>query len=200
MTSTPGASTVTALVQNQDEHNTALIPYTFQATDDFGCTYDTTVTVHVLASHHPTCCIEPTPIVAAGNIRPCSNSTTLTVTNGLSDTNNTGEWTYTSNNGGIATFSNPTSPITSVTVNIYGDYTFTWHEYYGGNFSCAGEASVNVNFARQMDATVFRGLCCSYSSFSIPDAYSGCSENRRKQLTTLCFLQAELKNLLSTSS
>jgi len=160
-------STATAAVQNSDPDNMAQIPYIFSATDNFGCTYDTTVTVHVLASHHPTCCIEPTPIVAAGNIRPCSNSTTLTVTNGLSDTNNTGEWTYTSNNGGIATFSNPTSPITSVTVNIYGDYTFTWHEYYGGNFSCAGEASVNVNFARQMDATLTSVSSCCRSAAMI---------------------------------
>lgn len=166
MNPTAGA-TATAAVQNPDPNNMAQIPYTFSATDNFSCTYDTTVAVHVLASRDPSCCIEPTPQVNAGNIRPCSNSTTLMVTNGFSGPDNTGEWTYTSNTGGIANFTNPTSLNTSVSVNIYGEYTFTWHEYYHGNHSCTGEASVTVNFARQMDATLADISSCCRSAAMI---------------------------------
>jgi len=153
MTSAPGSGTATAVVQNPDQHNASLIPYTFQATDNFGCTYDTTVAVNVLASLDPSCCIQPTPHATAGNTAPCSNSTTLSV-GGFSMDGNTGEWTYTSAAGGTASFTAPNSPTTSVSVNVYGDYTFTWHEYYQGNTSCTGESSVNVNFARLMDATL----------------------------------------------
>jgi len=151
MTAAAGSATATAIVQNPDEQHSSLIPYTFHATDDFGCTYDTTVTVNVLASRDPSCCVLPTPNVTAGNSAPCSNSTTLTV-GGYSDDGNTGEWTYTTTSGGIATFTAPTSLTTSVSVNVYGEYTFTWHEYYQGNHSCAGEASVTVHFYRQMNA------------------------------------------------
>ena len=159
-------STASAVVQNSDPNNMGQIPYTFSATDNFGCTYDTTVTVHVLASLDPSCCIQPNPTVSAGNTQPCSNSTTLSVS-GYSADGNTGEWTYTSDNGGVAIFTNATSLNTTVSVNIYGNYTFTWHEYFQGNYSCTNEASVNVNFAQQMNATLVDVSSCCRSTAMI---------------------------------
>lgn len=146
-----GNTTAHANVQNSDTQNAALIPYTFTATDNFGCAYDTTVTVYVLSSRDPSCCIEPSPIVTASSTTPCGNSITLSA-GSFALPSNTGQWTYTG--PGTATFSAENAPQTNVTVNVYGDYTFTWHEYYQGNANCTGEASVNVNFAMPMDATL----------------------------------------------
>ena len=50
-----GMSSVTTTVQNSDPDNWAEIPYTFSATDNFGCTYDTTITVHVKPAMHEDC-------------------------------------------------------------------------------------------------------------------------------------------------
>ena len=146
-----GSATATAAVQNPDADNWSEIPYTFTVTDNFGCQYDTTVTVHVKPAHHADCCIPPTPVANAGDTQPCGNSTTLDA-GSFAFPVNTGEWTYTG--PGTATFSSPTQPQTTVTVNVYGDYTFTWHEYYMGNQTCNGEASVNVNFARPHNPTL----------------------------------------------
>ena len=161
-----GSADATAVVQNPDQNNWSLIPYTFSATDNFGCTYDTTITVHVKPAHHADCCIEPTPSVTVtsnGGVTtcnpsatpvstsPCGNAATLSA-GSFAYPQNTGEWTYTG--PGTANFTAPTQPITDVTVNVYGEYTFTWHEYYMGNETCSGEASVTVNFAREMNATL----------------------------------------------
>ena len=157
-----GSADATAAVQNPDPDNWSLIPYTFSATDNFGCTYDTTITVHVKPAHHADCCIEPTPTVTAGSTSPCGNSTTLSA-GSFAYPQNTGEWTFTG--PGTATFSAPNQPVTDVTVNVYGDYTFTWHEYYMGNETCTGDASVNVNFAREMNATLSPvNNCCRSAS------------------------------------
>ena len=162
-----GSADMTAVVQNPDPNNASLIPYTFSATDDFGCTYDTTLTVHVLSSLDPQCCIEPTPTAATSNSQPCGNSVTLTSNNGQFCVNgNTGEWTYTG--PGTATFDHQHEPSTTVTVNAYGDYTFTWHEYYQGNTSCNGSSDVSVNFARVMDATLAPlTSCCRSASMMV---------------------------------
>ncbi|MBO7481378.1 MAG: hypothetical protein J6T63_04615, partial [Bacteroidales bacterium] len=130
-----GSADATATVQNPDQENWSLIPYTFSATDNFGCTYDTTITVHVKPAHHADCCIEPTPTVTAASTNPCGNSTTVSA-GSFAYPQNTGEWTYTG--PGTVTFSAVNQPITDVTVNVYGDYTFTWHEYYMGNETCTG--------------------------------------------------------------
>ncbi|MBO4875524.1 MAG: gliding motility-associated C-terminal domain-containing protein [Bacteroidales bacterium] len=153
-----GSANATATVQNPDPDNWSEIPYTFSATDNFGCSYDTTVLVHVKPAHHSDCCIEPTPTVTASSTTPCGNTITLSA-GSFAYPSNTGQWTYTG--PGTATFTAPTQPQTDVTVNVYGDYTFTWHEYYMGNETCTGDASVNVNFARRMNATLASvGNCC----------------------------------------
>ena len=162
LTGQNGSANATAAVQNPSQDNWSEIPYTFSARDNFGCTYDTTVLVHVKPAHHADCCIEPTPSVTAGSTSPCGNSTTLSA-GGFAYSQNTGQWTY--EGPGTATFSAPTNYNTDVTVNVYGDYTFTWHEYYMGNETCNGEASVSVNFAREMSATLDPvSNCCRSAS------------------------------------
>jgi gliding motility-associated-like protein len=151
LTGQNGSANATAAVQNPDQNNWSEIPYTFSATDNFGCTYDTTITVHVKPAHHADCCVEPTPTVTAGSTTPCGPTTTLSA-GSFAYPNNTGLWTYTG--PGTATFDDPTNYATGVTVNVYGDYTFTWHEYYMGNETCTGDASINVNFAREMRASL----------------------------------------------
>ena len=146
-----GSINATAVVQNPDQENWSVIPYTFSATDNFGCTYDTTVGVHVRPAHDPRCCIEPTPVVTSTNSSPCGDNTHLSA-GSFAYTGNTGHWTYTG--PGTATFTNIDEPNTDVTVNVFGDYTFTWNEYYLGNETCNGSASINVNFARPMNATL----------------------------------------------
>jgi len=148
-----GSANATAAVQSpyDDDHTWAEVPYTFSATDNFGCTYDTTLVVHVKPSHHADCCITPIPTATASDLSPCTFTTTL-VANEFASPGNTGEWTYTG--PGTATFADVNAPETRVDVNIEGEYVFTWHEYYLGNQSCTGEASVNVNFARAYRATL----------------------------------------------
>ncbi|MBO7481134.1 MAG: hypothetical protein J6T63_03390, partial [Bacteroidales bacterium] len=126
---------VTDRPQNPDQDNPALIPYTFSVTDNFGCTYDTTVTVYVLPAGDPSCCVAPVPEISVSDAMPCGNSVTLTASD-FDLQGNSGEWTYTG--PGTVTFSAVNQPITDVTVNVYGDYTFTWHEYYMGNETCTG--------------------------------------------------------------
>ena len=150
--------------QNTDPDNPALIPYTFSVTDNFGCTYDTTVTVYVLPAGDPSCCITPVPEISVSDTMPCTNSVTLTASD-FDLLGNTGEWTY--RGPGTATFGDINQPQTEVSVNVYGDYTFTWHEYYLGNLGCSGEASINVNFAQQMDATLSSVDNCCHSASPI---------------------------------
>ena len=145
-----GSGSATAVAQNTDENNWAEIPYVFTATDDFNCAYDTTLLVHVKPAHHEDCCRTPFPTADASELEPCGFSTTL-VANAL-EGSNTGEWTYTG--PGTASFADVNASETRVEVNVIGDYTFTWHEYYMGNQSCTGEASVTVNFARPYNATL----------------------------------------------
>lgn len=142
---------VTDRPQNPDLNNPALIPYTFSVTDNFGCTYDTTVTVYVLPAGDLSCCITPVPEISVSDTMPCTNSVTLTASD-FDLLGNTGEWTY--RGPGTATFGDINQPQTEVSVNIYGDYIFTWHEYYMGNRGCSGEASITVNFAPETDATL----------------------------------------------
>ena len=143
--------TITDRPQNPDPDNPALIPYTFSVTDNFGCTYDTTVTVYVLPAGDPSCCVAPVPEISVSDAMPCGNSVTLTASD-FDLQGNSGEWTY--RGPGTATFGDINQPQTEVSVNVYGDYTFTWHEYYMGNHVCSGEASVTINFAPETDATL----------------------------------------------
>ena len=55
-----GDSYATAIVHNNDTNNWREIPYTFSATDNFGCTYDTTIIVHVKPAMYEGCDSTPT--------------------------------------------------------------------------------------------------------------------------------------------
>lgn len=50
-----GDSYATAIVHNSDTTNWREFPYTFTATDNFGCSYDTTIIVHVKPAMHEDC-------------------------------------------------------------------------------------------------------------------------------------------------
>ncbi len=128
------------------------IEYTFYATDNFGCTYDTTLTVTVRDFTHPECCILPEP-----SIRPlpeliCSNRTNLSVEN--VPNGNIGEWSVVAYPNGddvnnVVTFANPNSPNTQVTIDGWGTYTFRWDEHYLGRDDCNGFAEITTTFRQQ---------------------------------------------------
>ncbi len=126
--------------------------YTFSATDNFGCTYDTTLCLTVLDYTNTNCCVTPTPTIASIPNLICSNRTSLSAQNVPNA--NTGEWTVVAYPNGddvnnSATFANPNSPNTQVTVNGWGTYTFRWTEFYVGRDDCSGFAEVTTTFMQQ---------------------------------------------------
>lgn len=128
------------------------VPYTFYATDNFGCTYDTTIYVTVRDITDANCCIEPTPSIASIPDLICSNTTNLSAQNVPNA--NTGEWTVVGFPNGddvnnSATFTNPNSPNTRVTVNGWGTYTFRWTEHYIGRDDCTSFAEITTTFQQQ---------------------------------------------------
>jgi len=115
------------------------VTYQFNVIDDFGCPYDTTVTVHVLPAGSPGCCVMP-DAEAGPDDEICSLSYPLVAV--MSDIANTGEWTYTG--PGTAVFSNVNSPTSTVTVSTYGMYTFTWTEI--NSVACENPDDVKITF------------------------------------------------------
>ena len=138
--------------------------YTFSATDNFGCTYDTTLCLTVLDYTNTSCCITPTPTIASVPDLICSNRTSLSAQN--VPNGNTGEWTVVGFPGGdnvnnSATFTNPNSPNTQVTVNGWGTYTFRWTEYYIGRDDCTDFAEVTTTFMEQpTNSFVYTPISC----------------------------------------
>jgi gliding motility-associated-like protein len=126
------------------------VAYTFTAIDDFGCAYDTTVTVTVLPQDDPTCCVEPTPTIGGDQVI-CTNSFALTASSPVPGNN--GFWEQVSGPG-TATFTDNTDPNAIVTVPIFGDYEFQWSELYLGNESCMTSVSINISFNEMLDPTI----------------------------------------------
>lgn len=93
--------------------------YTFRVSDDFGCSYDTTVTINVV----------PT-LTSFNDLFNCGLSVPLLA----AEYDILGEWTYTGPNAGAtATFSpNAFSRNPTVTVNQQGTYTFIYTSDYCG--------------------------------------------------------------------
>ena len=122
--------------------------YTFYATDNFGCTYDTTLVVNVRAFNDPNCCIEPTPYAGA-DARVCTDRYMLSAT--PLPAGNVGTWTVVSApTGGNATFAAVNSPTTNVFVDTWGTYKFRWTEAYLGNYdNCSTYDDVLVEFYPQ---------------------------------------------------
>ena len=126
--------------------------YIFSATDNFGCTYDTTLCLTVRDFTDANCCVTPTPTIASLPNLICSNRTNLSVQN--VPNGNTGTWTVVAYPNGddvnnSATFTNPNSPNTQVVINGWGTYTFRWTEFYLGRDDCTSFTDVTTTFYQQ---------------------------------------------------
>lgn len=122
--------------------------YTFYATDNFGCTYDTTLVVTVREYNDPGCCIQPTPY-AGEDAQVCANRYMLSAT--PLPAGNEGTWTVVlAPTGGNATFAAEHSPTTNVFVDTWGRYKFKWTEAYLGDYdNCSTFDEVIVDFYPQ---------------------------------------------------
>lgn len=119
--------------------------YTFSVTDDYGCTYDTVVTVIVRPQFDPTCCILPTSN-AGNDTALCVNTYTFQA---LLTQGNTGKWDTVPGNPGPVTILNPNSPNANATVTNWGTYKFTWTEKYLNINSCISVDTITVEFNQQ---------------------------------------------------
>ncbi|MDR2010487.1 MAG: hypothetical protein LBQ22_08390, partial [Bacteroidales bacterium] len=121
------------------------ISYLFTITDDFGCSHDTTITVHVRPTIDPICCV--TPVAYAGDDEQvCGYTHTL---NAQLLPGNTGSWQVVESSvpsgARVPTFANPNSPNATVTVYEEGIYQFEWTEM---NISpaCMDSDTVTIEF------------------------------------------------------
>ncbi|HOE05243.1 MAG TPA: PKD domain-containing protein [Bacteroidales bacterium] len=121
--------------------------YTFSVTDNFGCTYDTTLSVTVRDFDNPLCCVFPIPNAGTDN-QVCSNSYTF---NGTITTGNTANWTMVSGPG-TATWVNQTSPNATVTVSAYGTYVFQLYEQ-NMSPSCSSTDQIQITFNQNPTST-----------------------------------------------
>ena len=114
--------------------------YAFTVIDDFGCEYDTTLTVHVRDYDDPDCCDFPTPD-AGDDIDVCGPTYTFNATGSNGDYSN---WSMISGPGN-PTWQNQNSPNATVTVDIFGTYVF---EFYEENQTpgCSSTDEIEVNF------------------------------------------------------
>ncbi|MDD2386370.1 MAG: hypothetical protein PHP52_06260, partial [Bacteroidales bacterium] len=145
-----------------------IINYTFTATDDFGCEYDTTINVTVKPITDPTCCVMPS-VTAGADQAVCALTYNLNAS--ALATGNEGIWTVTAGPPG-AVFNDETNPITTVTVDIFGTYQFSYTEYYLGNTAntvCSDSDTVQITFNETFDPTItpIDDMCVSASAFQI---------------------------------
>ncbi|HBF88773.1 MAG TPA: hypothetical protein DDX39_09040 [Bacteroidales bacterium] len=112
--------------------------YTFSATDNYGCTYDTTISITVLEDNHPDCCDLPAP-EAGQNSTVYGNSYHLQATPIDSVTS----YTWTVEGPGYVNFSNADSSGTTATINQYGLYNFIFTQELDG---CTSNDQVQILF------------------------------------------------------
>lgn len=123
--------------------------YTLEVYDDYGCPYDTTITMFVRAMNDPTCCVQP--VTFAGNDDTvCVSSYTFQA--GLNP-GNTGAWTVVNPAPGTATIANPNSENSLVTVSQYGTYYFVWTESVAGQPTCNQKDTVAITFYQTPTST-----------------------------------------------
>ncbi|MBN2683087.1 MAG: gliding motility-associated C-terminal domain-containing protein [Bacteroidales bacterium] len=129
-------------------------PFVYTVVDDFGCSYDTTIMVNVLASDATECCVDPVVNIITPAQTICGNEITLDAGD-FHMPGNEGTWTHA---GGIATitYSEGTSPVTDVTVDGYGTFTFTWTEVNNGSAACTSSDNVTITFLEE--PSVYAGL------------------------------------------
>ena len=149
--------------------------YVFSATDNFGCTYDTTLYTTVRNYDDPECCITPSTAILTSSASICSNRTNLSARPLASG--NTGEWSVVAypngdNVNNSVTFTSPNAPNTQVVVNGWGTYIFRWTEYYMGQAGCNDFADVAMTFNQQPYANfTYTPISCFGGETSI--AYTG---------------------------
>jgi len=114
--------------------------YTFSVVDDFGCQYDTTLTVHVRNFDDALCCEYPTTS-AGTDAHVCTDTYTFNATLG---TGNTGTWSVISGPGTVS-WANQNSPHATATVDTWGVYEFEWTEQHLTP-TCSNSDQVIVEF------------------------------------------------------
>lgn len=114
--------------------------YTFEVTDNFGCKYDTTISVTVLAENHPDCC-NMSNVEAGNNTEVFGKTYHLLAT----PANSPSTYTWTVKAPQTAVFSSSDSTGTQVTVSNYGTYTFIFTET---NVDCSTSDEVQVIFQK----------------------------------------------------
>ncbi|MFH2141771.1 MAG: hypothetical protein ABIJ97_05075, partial [Bacteroidota bacterium] len=135
-------------------------PFYYTITDDFGCTYDTTIMVTVLPADASQCCIIPVINMVTTSQTLCGNSILLDAGT-ISTTGNVGTWT----NTGPGTVNFVTGGIhdiqSFVNVSTYGTYTFTWTEVNNGSPACTDAESVTITFLQEptANAGLDNGIC-----------------------------------------
>ncbi len=119
--------------------------FTYTVTDDNGCTGSDNITVAVYEN----------PIADAGiDDSICSNTINLNAF----PTVGVGDWNQIAGPG-TTIFADTTNATTSITVDVYGLYTYTWSESFGP--SCFDEDTVQIRFTEQpvADAGNDGGIC-----------------------------------------
>lgn len=120
--------------------NNCVSNYTYQVTDDFGCVYDTTLSVVVRDSGSVQCCTFP--VTFAGNDdSTCTGTYNLNAT--MYHTWYTGLWSMISGPG-TSTFTDNTNPNTDVTMSIPGTYQFQWEEH--SSTACFDKDTVTIYY------------------------------------------------------
>ena len=129
--------------------------YTYVVTDNFGCTYDTTVSVYVL----------PKPSVMTDTIA-CNNQFQIS---GTSSYQNSGVWSWNTNGSGNVTFSpnnitlNPT-----ISVDVVGDYILTYTDN-----QCNQDSSFNITFAPSPVIQTDETICVQDYQITGTSSYDG---------------------------
>ncbi|MDR2008981.1 MAG: CUB domain-containing protein, partial [Bacteroidales bacterium] len=144
------------------------VPYTFQMTDNFGCSYDTIVDVTVRDREDALCCIRRN-ISAGQNASTCELFYQLGATALTADY--TGIWTVTGGAASSISFDNVADPNTIARLqnNMFGTYEFTWTEYYRGQEFCSSSATVSITFNPTFDPSIdaISNMCKSGSLVQI---------------------------------
>lgn len=134
--------------------------YTFHVTDDFGCDYDTTVTLEVI------------PPVSIAAVSPACNLTTELE---VFDTYQGGTWSYTPSDSLVFV---PITPTGEASVISAGNYTFIYNDFF-----CQSTSEVDVYFPPYPDATISPDtseICLDFSTelsvadqdFDLPVSYN----------------------------
>ncbi|MFH2096242.1 MAG: hypothetical protein ABIJ16_11095, partial [Bacteroidota bacterium] len=146
--------------------------FTYTVTDDFGCSYDTTITVTVLGSNDPLCCVYPVSTFTAQPI--CAGDPSQVVFTGTAGPGATFNWNF--NGATVLSGSGP------------GPYQITW--YTAGTYTVSLEITENGCTSTTTDVVVtVMPLGSTYCCMN-PEPSAGTDG-------TICGLDYELQGLAS---